>query len=131
MDERRFRHIVANAIDGLPQEFREALNNIEIVVEDWPTEDDLAWFEEREGLDEGEAEDLLLGLYQGTPLPERTATGYTGSLPDCITLYRAALEEFCEGNEKAMAEETRKTLLHEIGHYFGLDEDRLEELGYD
>jgi predicted Zn-dependent protease with MMP-like domain len=131
MDLKTFRRIVANAIDTLPKQFRDALENLEIVVEEWPTEEELAWFADREGLDPDDEEgDLLLGLYQGTPLPERHESRDMGFLPDRITLYRKAIEEFCEGDEKAMAEEIRVTLLHEIGHYFGIEDERLEELGY-
>lgn len=130
MDVKRFRRIVASAIDALPEEFRSALENIEVVVEEWPSDEELDWFEEREELDEGEGDELLLGLYQGTPLNERTSMGYTAALPDRIALFRRSIEEFCGGDEKVMAAEIRKTLLHEIGHYFGIDDQRLAELGY-
>ncbi len=131
MDVKRFRRIVASAIDALPEEFRNALENIEVVVEEWPSDEELDWFEEREELDEGEGDDLLLGLYQGTPLNERTSMGYNAALPDRIALYRRSIEEFCGGDEKVMVAEIRRTLLHEIGHYFGIDDQRLAELGYE
>lgn len=130
MELRRFRRLVAQAVERLPKEFREAMSNIEVVVEDWPTDEELDYFEEREGLEEGEGDDLLLGLYQGIPLGERNPQTYHGVLPDRITLFRGSIGEFCGGDEKAMAEEIRKTLLHEVGHYFGIDEGRLKDLGY-
>lgn len=130
MDIKRFRRLVAQTVDVLPTEFRDAIENIEVIVEDWPTDEELDYFEEREGLEEGEGDDLLLGLYQGIPLGERDTATYHGVLPDRITLYRKAIEEFCGGDEAVMVEEIRKTFLHEIGHYFGIDEDRLKELGY-
>jgi len=130
MDEKRFRRLVASAIDSLPDEFREALENIEVVVEDWPTDEELDYFEEREGLEEGEGDMLLLGLYQGIPKGQRDPQFYSGVLPDRITLFRGSIEEFCGGLEKEMEEQIRKTFLHEIGHYFGLEDERLRELGY-
>lgn len=130
MDIKRFRRLVVETIDMLPKEFQEAIENIEVIVEDWPSDEELDYFEEREGLEEGEGDDLLLGLYQGIPLHERNSVTYHGVLPDRITLFRKVIEEFCEGDEEVMVEEIRKTFLHEIGHYFGLDEERLKELGY-
>jgi predicted Zn-dependent protease with MMP-like domain len=130
MDMKRFRRLVAQTIDMLPEEFRNAIENIEVVVEDWPTDEELDYFEDREGLAEGDGDDLLLGLYQGIPLRERDSSTYHGVLPDRITLYRKAIEEFCGGDETTMIEEIRKTFLHEVGHYFGIDEERLKTLGY-
>ena len=130
MDTKRFRRLVARAIDSLPDEFREALENIEVVVEEWPTDEELDYFEEREGFEEGEGDMLLLGLYQGIPKGKRDPLFYSGVLPDRITLFSGSIDEFCRGDEGKMAEQIRKTFLHEIGHYFGLEDDRLRELGY-
>lgn len=130
MELRRFRRIVAQAIDALPDEFREALENIEVVVEDWPTDEELDYFEEREGLEEGEGDFLLLGLYQGIPKGHRDPQFYSGVLPDKITLFRESIADFCHGDEQEMTEQIRRTFLHEIGHYFGIEDDRLRELGY-
>lgn len=130
MDIKKFRRIVAQAIDALPDEFRNALDNIEVVVEDWPTDEELDFFEEREGLKEGEGDYLLLGLYHGIPKGKRDPQFYSGVLPDKITLFRKSIEEFCDGNEVGMADQIRRTLLHEIGHYFGMEDARLRELGY-
>lgn len=122
MTEKRFRRLAADALDSLPEQFRQAMRNIAIVVEDWPEEHILR----KMGL---ESRYDLLGLYQGTPLPER-GNGETGMVPDVITLYRRPIEWRCR-NDAEIRRQMAKTLLHEVGHYFGLDEDRLAELGYE
>jgi predicted Zn-dependent protease with MMP-like domain len=123
MTEKRFHQIVAEALDALPEQFREAMENIAVVVEDWPDEDTVKAMELPSKFE-------LLGLYHGTPLPEREHENGAMMLPDVITLYRRPLEHVCR-NENELRHEIRKTLLHEIGHYFGLDEERLAELGYE
>lgn len=123
MTEKRFHQIVVETLDGLPEKFRAAMENIAVVVEDWPDEDTIAQMGLADKFD-------LLGLYHGTPLPERDGDNGGMLLPDVITLYRRPLEHACR-TERELRREIRKTLLHEIGHYFGLDEDRLAELGYD
>jgi predicted Zn-dependent protease with MMP-like domain len=106
-----FEEHVRNALDSLPSEIAAALENVAVIVrEEHPEDPD------------------LFGLYEGTPLPERGDVA--GALPDRITIYRAPLEE--EFPEPAQLErEIRTTVLHELGHYFGLDEDRLGDLGYE
>jgi predicted Zn-dependent protease with MMP-like domain len=117
-----FRRLVSDVLEDLPQEFLEKMENLEIVVEGLPTP-------EQEALSGGESEDgLLLGLYEGTPLPERDSA-YGGTLPDKITIFQDNIEAVCE-SEDEMAEEIRKTVLHEIAHHFGMEDDRLEELDY-
>jgi len=102
---------VAAALDELPAEIAAALVNVAVVVEEENPEDP-----------------DLFGLYQGIPLPDRGDGA--GQLPDKISIYRIPLEEcFPEADE--LREEIRITVLHELGHYFGLDEDRIAELGYD
>ncbi|MFH0798931.1 MAG: metallopeptidase family protein [Pseudomonadota bacterium] len=130
MDIKKFRQIVALAVDDLPEEFRKALNNIEVIVEDWPTDEELDHFEEREGLKEGEGDWLLLGLYQGVPLGKRDPQFYNMVLPDRITLFRESIEELCGGDEVSIQDEIRRTLLHEVRHYFGMDDEKLRKLGY-
>lgn len=122
MTEKRFRQLAADALDSLPEKFRRAMENIAIVIEDWPDEQTLRETGLQSKLD-------LFGLYQGTPLPER-ANGEAGMLPDVITLYRRPIEQRSR-NDAEIRRQIAKTLLHEIGHYFGLDEDRLTELGYE
>lgn len=120
LSRRRFQQLVEEALAEVPEAFRQALDNVHVVVEDWPTADQLAAV----GLPE---DGVLFGLYEGTPLPERGIE--PPLLPDRITLFQGPLEEACD-NEDDLREEIRRTILHELGHYFGLDEDRLEELGY-
>jgi len=106
-----FDEHVRAALDSLPPELAGALRNVAVVVE----------HENREDPD-------LFGLYEGVPLPERGDGA--GSLPDRIAIYRRPLEEEFP-NPADLEREIRITVLHELGHYFGLDEDRLEELGYE
>jgi len=106
-----FEDQVRAALDELPPRLALALKNIAVVVEDENAEDP-----------------DLLGLYQGVPLPERGDD--VGLLPDKISIYRLPLEDSFPDPEE-LREEIRITVLHELAHYFGLDEDRLEELGYD
>jgi predicted Zn-dependent protease with MMP-like domain len=117
----RFERILSRAVEKLPEEFRKALDDLAIVVEEWPPD---------ELLDELEIppEDTIYGFYQGIPLPERSV-GDPYRLPDVISVYRGPLEEdFPDPGE--LQREIRITLLHEIGHYFGLDEEELHRLGY-
>ena len=102
---------VRAALDALPPELAAALHNVAVVVEDENPEDP-----------------DLFGLYEGVPLPERGDEA--GSLPDRIAIYRRPLEEEFP-DPRDLEREIRITVLHELGHYFGLDEDRLEELGYE
>ncbi|MFH2201942.1 MAG: metallopeptidase family protein [Elusimicrobiota bacterium] len=124
MRENRFRELLSLAVDRLPEEFRRALENIEIVVEERPAARHRALLRDR-GKDW-----TLLGLYEGIPLNQRD-TGYSGVLPDKITLFRKPIMEHCGGGEDAVIREIHRTFLHEVGHYFGLSEQRLRELGYD
>lgn len=118
----RFERLVAEAVRGIPPTLQQALDNVEIVVADRPTSTHLA----DAGLEPGET---LFGLYHGTPLPERSPL-QPYAVPDVITIFQAPLEEACE-TEDEMREEIRRTVVHEIAHYFGFDEERLAELGYD
>ncbi len=119
---KRFEQLVADALRGIPAELRSALDNIEVVVDDWPTDEQLADADL-------EPDDVLFGLYQGTPLPERSPL-QPYALPDVITIFQGPLEDECD-TEDEIREEIRRTVVHEIAHYFGFDEERLAELGYD
>lgn len=123
MEESEFRSLIAQAIDGLPEEFRQALDNVSVVVDENPSKAQRARFKRR-----GEKR-LLLGLYEGVPRGAR-GTDYAGVLPDKITLFQAAIEERCGGKRAGLIGELRLTLLHELGHYFGLSDERLRDLGY-
>jgi predicted Zn-dependent protease with MMP-like domain len=107
-----FEEHVRAAFDSLPPELRKAMSNVEIVVEE----------ENREDPD-------LFGLYLGIPLTER-GEGYAGVLPDKIAVYRIPLEEEFGDDPEVLEEEIRITVVHEIAHHFGIDEDRLAELGW-
>ncbi len=122
MDYREIRKEVARVIDRLPRAFREQLVNVEFVVEQRPSAELLR----AEGLDP--REDTLYGIYQGVPLPERSALD-PPLLPDKITIFaEPLLEDFPDPEE--LREEIRLTVLHEIAHYFGMDEEEIEGLGY-
>jgi predicted Zn-dependent protease with MMP-like domain len=113
-----FYELVERALEGLPPELSALLDNVAIVVEDWP-EDSL--------LDPEDPEDTLYGFYEGTPLTER-GEWYSGVLPDRITIFRGPLERDFEREE--LEEQVRITVVHEVAHHFGFDEERLEELGW-
>lgn len=113
-----FAMVLQEALDSLPDEFRSRLDNIEVVVEDEPEPDIKEEF--------GDA--LLLGLYQGIPMTKRTHY-YSGVLPDKISIYRKALLRISR-SRRELVENIKKTLLHELGHYFGINDKRLRELGY-
>ncbi len=105
-----FEDHVRAALDALPPEIGSALENVAILVDDeHPDDPD------------------LFGLYEGVPLPERD--GGAGGLPDTITIFKAPLQDAFP-DPADLEREIRITVLHELGHYFGLDEDRLDELGY-
>jgi predicted Zn-dependent protease with MMP-like domain len=119
LSRRAFERLVDRAVAGLPRRFREKLANIAVVVEDWADDETLAEM----GID---PPDTLYGLYRGTDLTRRDSTS-GGVLPDVITIYQGPIEEDCERPED-MEGLVQDTVIHEIGHYFGLDDDRLEEL---
>ena len=116
MTRERFDELVREAIDRIPRRFARAIHNVAIVVEDEPSAELLAEMEI-------EADGTLFGLYQGTPLTERGNYGYT--LPDRITLFKGPIEEDCEDDEDEIFVEIGLTLIHELGHYFGMEEDQI------
>jgi len=119
MTREEFRRLVDEALETIPEDFRAAMRNIAIVIEDEPTLDALA--------DVGlEPPETLLGLYQGTPLPERQ-WAHGNSLPDKITLFQWPIEESSDDQEDVVVA-IGETLIHEIGHYFGLSEEEIEEI---
>jgi predicted Zn-dependent protease with MMP-like domain len=119
MTRPEFEALVREALSVIPRHFRERFDNVEVVVEDAPAPELLSEM----GMEPGET---LFGLYHGTPLPERSwAQG--NDLPDRIVIYQRSLEEsFVDPDE--MFEEVCLTLIHEAGHYFGLDEDAIEAI---
>jgi predicted Zn-dependent protease with MMP-like domain len=119
MTRAEFERLVVEATALIPKRFRREMKNLALVVEDEP---DQALLDEMEI----EAPDSLYGLYQGTPLPERT-WGYGNQLPDRITLYQRIIEEDCEDEDEIRAV-IGETLIHEVGHYFGMSEEEIEEI---
>lgn len=119
MDRARFERLVADALASIPRRFRDAMTNLAIVVEDEPG---------RELLREMEIEppDTLFGLYQGTPLTERR-WDYGNALPDRILLFQGPHEREAD-DEDDLVVSIGETLIHEIGHYFGLSEEQIEEI---
>ncbi|MCG8655578.1 metallopeptidase family protein [Yimella sp. NH-Cas1] len=112
-----FEDAVADALDEIPQDLFDRLDNVVILIEDEPTD------EQR-----GEHAELL-GLYVGIPLPQRMDSYRYGSLPDRIFLFQGPLTRHSR-DRADLIEQIRVTTLHEIGHYFGIDDDRLHELGW-
>ncbi|HXH06343.1 MAG TPA: metallopeptidase family protein [Vicinamibacterales bacterium] len=119
MTRARFERLVEQALATVPKRFRDALRNIAIVVEDDPPQDVL----DEMGI---EPPDTLFGLYHGTPLPERE-WAYGNVLPDKISIYQRPIEEACESDEE-IVRTIGETLIHELGHYFGLSEAEIEEI---
>ena len=107
------------ALEGLPSELSALLDNVAIIVEDWP--------DYSTPLAAEHSGDVLYGLYEGVPLTERSA-GYHGVLPDKITIFQGPLER--DFAPEDLEEQVRVTVVHEIAHHFGFDEDRIEELGW-
>ena len=117
MSRDEFEKVVARSLDTIPAGLAELLDNVVVLVEDDPSEEDLADL----GLDP--ETETLLGQYVGTPLTEQGA-GAGGRPPDCIVIYRLPLLEAC-ADRTELIREIRDTVVHEIGHHFGLDEDDL------
>jgi predicted Zn-dependent protease with MMP-like domain len=116
----RFIELVREALHDVPSPFREHLGDVDIVVKRRPTAEDLR----QAGL---APDDSMYGFYRGVPLTERDS-GYNLVAPDVIDVYQQPLEEDFEDDEELVAE-IRATVLHELGHFFGIDDDRLDELG--
>ena len=113
MTPEEFEDLVAEALDEIPDVLARLVDNVVVVVED----------------DVPEGAEPLLGLYEGIPLTER-GTSYAGVMPDRITVYRRPTLAICDTVEDVV-DEVHVTVVHEIAHHFGIDDDRLHELGYD
>lgn len=120
MTTEKFRELVEEAIDTIPRKFARKVRNLAIVIEDEASPD---------LIEEMELEDStsLLGLYQGTPLNER-GWGYGNALPDRITLFKRSIEDECEDDEDAIVTAIGETLIHELGHYFGMSEEQIMDI---
>ena len=106
----RFEQLVADALDGIPEELGKYMENVGVFVEDTPPDPN------------------LLGLYQGVPLTAR-GTSYSGMLPDRISIYRRTICAI-SNTEDEVVEQVRRTVIHEVGHHFGISDRRLRELGW-
>jgi len=114
-----FERLLVEAIGLIPARFRREIKNLALVVEDEPARELLAEMEI-------EPPDTLFGLYQGTPLTERTWS-YGNQLPDRITLFQKPIEEDCADDDQVRAV-IGETLIHEVGHYFGMSEEQIEDI---
>ena len=119
MKQRQFEQLVDRALESLPAEFQQLLDNVAIFIEDRPSRSLLREL----GMS---ANDTLLGLYEGVPQTERTSS-YDLVPPDRITLFQRPIEQSCD-TDGEVAEQIRRTILHEVGHHFGIDDDRLDEI---
>jgi predicted Zn-dependent protease with MMP-like domain len=119
MDRERFEELVVKAVESLPEEFLELMDNVDVVVEDYPTP---------EQLDKEDIEDdtLLLGLYEGVPQTRRSSY-YGMVMPDKITIFQKAIESVADSDDE-IEEQVRKTVRHEIAHHFGSSEETLREI---
>jgi predicted Zn-dependent protease with MMP-like domain len=113
MSRQRFEELVAEALDTIPPELADLMDNVAIFVEDEAPPDD----------------PHLFGLYEGTPLTERDSWYASGTLPDRISIYRNPTLATCD-SDADVVHEVRVTVVHEIAHHFGIDDDRLHQLGY-
>ena len=118
--EEAFEQMVADALDEIPPELGDEMENVAVVVEEWPTPRQLA------GVAAG---GTLLGLYEGIPITKRGPMSYSGVAPDRITIFRGPLTRLAR-DDADLARRVRVTVLHEVGHHFGMSDDRLRELGW-
>ena len=114
-----FTRLVEEALTEIPKRFRDEMKNVAVVVEDEPPSHVLEEMEIEPG-------DSLFGLYQGTPLPERS-WAHGNALPDRISIYQRPIEDACDDHEDIIVC-VAETVIHEFGHYFGLSEEEIEEI---
>jgi predicted Zn-dependent protease with MMP-like domain len=118
VSEERFDELVADALDMIPAELDACMDNVAVCVDDWPSAEQI-------GAEGG----TLLGLYEGIELTDRSPLSYGGVLPDRITIFRGPLCEMST-NEDELRHNIAVTVIHEVAHHFGIDDDRLEDLGW-
>lgn len=128
MTDREFESAVEEALERIPERFLNALENVAVVVEDEANDYHLDALDDPDCLGASMMNDELLGLYDGVSLPDR-ADGYDGDIPDVITVFKGPHER-CFGSRAEIVDEIGRTVVHEIGHYFGIDDARLHEMGY-
>jgi predicted Zn-dependent protease with MMP-like domain len=120
MEHAEFEKLVAEAVDSLPPDIAEAMENVDVLIEEEPAPDALA------GLPPGHT---LFGLYHGVPLTHRGPSSYYGAMPDRISIYKGPLTRSFR-DPASVREQVRITVIHEIAHHFGISDERLEELGW-
>jgi predicted Zn-dependent protease with MMP-like domain len=116
--ERHFEDVVADALDSLPPSLGELMDNVAVIVEDWPTAEQL-----------GGRGGTLLGLYEGVALTHRSPMSYSAVMPDRITIFRQPIVRLA-GSEEELVKIVTKTVIHEVAHHFGISDARLQELGW-
>jgi predicted Zn-dependent protease with MMP-like domain len=118
VDPRRFEELVADALDTIPEALGRLMENVAVMVEDWPTRQQLAG---RRG--------TLLGLYEGIDLTKRSPLSYAGVMPDRITIFQGPISSIVR-DEQELVRLVTETVIHEVAHHFGISDARLEELGW-
>jgi predicted Zn-dependent protease with MMP-like domain len=113
LSDEQFEDAVSDALDEIPAELAELMDNVVVLVDQEPPPDDPD----------------LLGVYEGTPLTERDSWWAAGALPDRVTIFKGPLERMCESAAE-LREEIAITVIHEVAHHFGIDDKRLHELGW-
>lgn len=121
LSETEFEELVVAALDTLPDDLLQLMNNIEVTVEQAPSRQQMR----RVGLRHG----TLLGLYEGIPLTARNSSSYSLVVPDKVTIFQRSIEGICSTHDEIVTQ-VRKTVVHEVAHHFGIGEERLRELGW-
>ena len=114
----RFRQLVADALDSIPEDLGRMMDNVAVFVEDWPTAEQL-----------GDRQGTLLGLYEGVDLTRRSPLSYGAVMPDRITIFRGPVTAHARSEEE-LRDLVTTTIVHEVAHHFGISDARLEELGW-
>ena len=117
---REFEELVADALDGLPDHLGRLMDNVVVMVEDWPNAEQLQLVP---------ADHTLLGLYQGVALTNRSPLNYVGAMPDRIFIFRGPISER-SADAEALITLVRRTVVHEVAHHVGISDERLHELGW-
>lgn len=119
MERPQFERLVGQALDAIPDRIKSHIENVDVLVEEWPSKNQLVG----SGINEGE---LLLGLYEGVPLTARA--DYFTMLPDKITIFQGSIEAVCS-TDAEVVNEVRDTVVHEVAHHFGIDDASLDAMG--
>lgn len=129
MSDDEFEELVEQALDDMPEQFVQDMENVAVVIADEPTDEELRRLDEAAIRRAHATAGRFWACIAGVPLTERYYGDFEGGYPDVITIFKGPHER-CFATRDQIAEEVRKTVIHEIGHYFGLDDARLHEMGY-